>query len=808
MMRRSRRFLRLGCKLLLGTVVLAALILMAGYFALRASLPILDGDRRVAGLQAAASIARDERGTVSIHARDLPDAIRALGFVHSQERFFEMDLARRSAAGELSALLGSATLAMDKDKRRHRMRARMNAQWQATPAAGRAWITAYTEGVNTGLNALAARPWQYFVLRATPEPWREVDSLLVVSEMYFILQARGFDERFKDIMLRQKIGDRLFDWMKPSGGGWDAALDGSMIAYPAMPGAAEIDTRKTEGAALATPATNLSEADSFAEAAVGSNNWAVGGALTRHGGAILADDMHLGLGVPNIWFRTQIRIGEGAGAQRIAGVSLPGLPSIAVGSNGHIAWGYTNSYGQWFDWVALPKAATGDKPAISAHRETIAVKGGEGVDIEVRESPWGPILQSDAQNDYTLSWVLYRDGGVNLRASDMMFAQNVDQAIAIAHESGIPHQNVLIADKQGNLAWTIIGRIPASATVPRQSVRGRLTPIGALPTGWLAADRYPLIRNPADARLWTANNRQLGLATGQGGDVIGRGGDAIGDGGFDLGARAMQIRDRLRAQPTFDEQGLYAIQLDDESRFLKRWADLAQVTANARANEKTAALAAELKRWNGRADVDQTGHRIARAFRQQVMDQLWKSWLAAAVASSPASTPGGKQDGAFSFDVKFEYPVWQALSARPLHLLPKPHRDWDDFLAAQLAFVHDDLVKQHGSLAEATWGKRNIARIRHPFSRAMPFLSSILDMPASPLAGDNHMPRVAAPGFGASQRLVVAPGHEEQAIFTMPGGQSGHPLSPFYGAGHEDWLQGRPAPLLAGKTRYQLQLRP
>lgn len=791
---RLPRILRVARNLFLGMALLLMLMLAGAWLALRGSLPRLDGEQQLSGLSLPVSVTRDALGTVSITAARLPDALRTLGFAHAQERFFEMDLTRRSAAGELSALLGAATLTMDKEKRRHRLRARMNAQWQSMAAAERASLTAYTEGVNAGLRALPVRPWQYLVLRASPEPWREVDSLLVAGEMYFMLQARGFEERFSEIRLRKKVGDRLFDWLKPSGGDWDAALDGSVVSPPALPGESEIDTRKTPAVAALT---NLVDIDPVA--AVGSNNWAIGGTLTGHGGAMLADDMHLGLGVPNIWFRTQMTVGEAAAAQRVAGVSLPGLPVIVVGSNGNVAWGFTNGYGQWFDWVALPKAPAAGKPPITTYREIIAVKGGESVEIDVREAPWGPILQSDPDHDYALSWALYRDGSVNLRAGAMMFAQDVDQAIAIARESGMPHQNVLIADRRGNLAWTIMGRIPDSATAPRQSSRGQLTPAAALPTGWLAADRYPLVRNPADARLWTANNRQLGPAAGQGGDLI-------GDGGFDLGARAQQIRDRLRAQPKFDEKDLHAIQLDDESRFLQRWAALAQSTAAARTNEKTAAIALELKRWNGRADIDQTGHRIARAFRQQVMDQLWQTWIAAAGPSSAPSS--GQPDGKFNFDGRFEYPVWQALSGRPAHLLPRPHRDWEDFLAAQLAVVHDELVAQHGRLQEATWGKRNTARIKHPFSRAMPFLSPVLDMPSSPLAGDNNMPRVAAPTFGASQRLVVAPGHEEQAILSMPAGQSGHPLSPFYGAGHDDWLQGRPTPLLAGATRYTLQLTP
>jgi penicillin amidase len=159
-------------------------------------------------------------------------------------------------------------------------------------------------------------------------------------------------------------------------------------------------------------------------------------------------------------------------------------------------------------------------------------------------------------------------------------------------------------------------------------------------------------------------------------------------------------------------------------------------------------------------------------------------------------------------DARFEYAAWQAIEAEAPHLLPKGYLSWPHFLDAQLVWVHDELVKQHGSLENAKWGKRNMSRIKHPFSRAVPFLSPYLDMPSRPLAGDNHMPRVAAPGFSASQRLVVSPGKEEQGILTVAGGQSGHPLSPFYGAGHQQWLDGAPQPLLAGQTKHTLTLAP
>ena len=139
-------------------------------------------------------------------------------------------MARRSAAGELSALLGAATLSMDKEKRLHRMRTRMNTQYQAASAEVRTWIAAYTDGVNNGLNAFPIRPWQYLLLRCQPEAWREVDSLLVLAEMYFMLQNNSIDKRFSEIQLRKMLGDRAFDWLQPLGGEWDAALDGSIVA--------------------------------------------------------------------------------------------------------------------------------------------------------------------------------------------------------------------------------------------------------------------------------------------------------------------------------------------------------------------------------------------------------------------------------------------------------------------------------------------------------------------------------------------------------------------------------------------------
>ncbi len=156
-----------------------------------------------------------------------------------------------------------------------------------------------------------------------------------------------------------------------------------------------------------------------------------------------------------------------------------------------------------------------------------------------------------------------------------------------------------------------------------------------------------------------------------------------------------------------------------------------------------------------------------------------------------------------------EAAVWAMIRQQPTQLLDPNYADWHALLLDAARQVAGDLGQQPGGLAARTWGERNRSDIKHPLARALPgWLGRFIDMPDEPMPGDNNMPRVAAPGFGASERLDVSPGHEAQGILEMPGGQSDNPLSPFFGAGHEDWVQGRPTPLLPGKSEHRLTLAP
>jgi penicillin amidase len=158
---------------------------------------------------------------------------------------------------------------------------------------------------------------------------------------------------------------------------------------------------------------------------------------------------------------------------------------------------------------------------------------------------------------------------------------------------------------------------------------------------------------------------------------------------------------------------------------------------------------------------------------------------------------------------QFEGPLWSLVTEKPAHLLTDNYVSWDDLLL-QAVDTNIAYFEQNydGGLARRTWGERNTVRITHPLSRALPFLSAWLDMPAEQLPGDSKLPRAQGPAFGAAERFAVSPGDEANGYLHMPAGQSGHPLSKYYRTGHEDWVQGRPSAFLPGEPVHTLVLKP
>ena len=424
--------------------------------------------------------------------------------------------------------------------------------------------------------------------------------------------------------------------------------------------------------------------------------------------------------------------------------------------------------------------------------ETLRIKGAPDRPLEILNTIWGPVIDRDHNGRFrAYQWTAHDPEAVNLKLLDLENAGTVEEAIEVAHQAGAPPQNAMIADHTGRIAWTVAGRIPKRVGFEGRLPTSRTDP-ARLWDGYVASADVPKVVDPPAGRLWTANARVVS------GPMLA----IMGEGNYPLGARARQIRDDLFAKEKLSPADLMDIQLDNRAVFLERWQRLALETLDDDAITKDPRLREAkgfIERWGGRASVDSVGYRMVKAFRLAVSDR----------AFAPLIAPALKMDPKFRFSRVWqsEGPLWALVSTRPAHLLDPKYADWRALLADSMGAVVTALTRDGRKLSERTWGDFNAARIQHPLSRAVPSLGRFLDMKKDPLPGDDHMPRVHSPTNGASERFVVSPGHEEQGFFHMPTGQSSHPLSPYFGAGHQDWVKGEKTPFLPGPAVYTLTLQ-
>ncbi len=586
---------RRALRLLLVLLAAAAILIVAGGFYARAqvrgSLAQLDGVAQVPGLTADARIERDALGIPTIHGRSREDVARALGFVHAQERFFQMDLQRRQPAGELSALVGPRAIEVDEAIRVHRFRDVAHRAFEKTDPSYRRVLEAYAEGVNAGLGALKAPPFEYLVLRAVPEPWRPEDSMLTLLAMFNTLQGRqGLFEQTMGAM-KDALPEPLFRFIATTGSEWDTPVIGQATSRPPIPDSSIVDLRNPptetrkhrntdqlfqeclEKEVFGVPVFPCFRAD--VSEIIGSNNWAVAGSHTATGAALVANDMHLAIGVPIIWYRASLAYPDPLqpdATHRITGVTLPGLPSMVVGSNGDVAWGFTNTGGDWSDLVRLdpdPRDAsqylTPDGPkAFDVYNETIAAKGGVAKTVPIRWTIWGPVVWTDARGrEYAQRWIAHDAEALASDTTRPERARTIEELMAAIAGLGIPNQNVTMADRSGRIAWIIGGAIPK-----------RIGHDGLTPQSWsdgtrrwdgyLTAADFPRIVDPPNGRIWTANAPVVDgamLAT-------------IGEGGYADGVRARLIRDRLMTIEKATPKDMLSVQLEDRALFLERWRQL------------------------------------------------------------------------------------------------------------------------------------------------------------------------------------------------------------------------------------------
>ena len=530
---------------LLGIVVCAALAIGLAWWAMRQSLPQIEGTANAPGLGSEATIERDARGIPVIIAATRADLAYALGYAHAQDRFFQMDLSRRLAAGELSELFGERRSQTGPAHAALRLSRGGTSRDRSNPGGGARGSSRRTRAASTRASAsLKARPWEYLLLRAQPREWLPEDSVLVVHSMWWQLQYGTLRDEIDRRRLERAAAARsdagaahdLIAFVYAGHSDWDTP---NYSADSPCVQAACTDCRSRAHAVLprrscASPAQPTNRPTSPRPPAATTGQWL---ASTRvRASALIANDMHLDLGVPAVWYPARLRVtggprghhrGHAAGYARGRGrVQRPG----GLGIHQQL---------RRFRRCALGQVR---ERRLSGAPRTHRGEGRRRAEVTYRDVGEGVVLDGEEYADDEKSgdclqaaWLATRPEATNFGLLRLEGARNIDDVLALAPQVGIPGQNMVVGDTRGRIAWTLLGRVPANQGPDRL--------FG--PIEFLDGVDHPRIADPPVGRLWTANQR---VVTGPLEAVMGDDEVDVGAGGYDIGARARQIRDGL-AEP-------------------------------------------------------------------------------------------------------------------------------------------------------------------------------------------------------------------------------------------------------------------
>ncbi|MGH8508691.1 MAG: penicillin acylase family protein [Gammaproteobacteria bacterium] len=754
-------------------------------------LPPSDGEIKLTGLKHEVKVTFDPWGVPTLHAATREEAFFALGFLTAGDRLFQLDLSRRKAAGRLAEVFGAGALESDRHQRTLGTERAAATIVATLPLKQRRLLEAYAGGINAFINQNTILPFEFWITGHRPAPWAPADSILVAINMFQLLTDTERDERMLSVM-SETLPNEVTAFLTPDTDAFSAPLLGGEGSYrPIQPIPFEALAELRDKHRLTVHRRTVT-----GEAPVlGSNSWAVAASKTRTGRALVANDMHLPLSIPNTWYRAALRYGK----RFLAGLTIPGIPLLVAGSNGDVAWGFTNVNSDVLDLVRIEIDPTDPNRyrtpagwrAFEIRTEQIAVKGAANMALDVKHTIWGPVSQTLLLGQLVaVKWTALEPDAVNLDLMDIEKARSVADALRIMNRAGGPPQNVTVADRDGRIGWTIMGRIPLRAgfdgSTARSWARGKIGWVGYIPQAAI-----PRLVDPRNGFIATANNRTLGK-----GYPYSLGHNYAHD------YRAFRINEQLGASRSITEPDMLNLQLDTKSRVYNFYRALALEVLDT-ATPWEAEVRRALLRWDGRARTDSIGFAFLADLRRRLIE----------TTLSPFLQPCLDRDPEFSYRwFKVDSPLRQLLLAKRPETLPASHRypDWNAFLIDVIedTYIHYKRHFGYKPLHHLTWGEVNRTRIGHPFSARLPWLRRFLDMPADPLAGCAHCVRVVFDNHGASERFVVSPGHEEQGILHIPGGQSGHPLSIHYRDQHAHWVSGRPLPFLSREVSHTLILTP
>ncbi len=741
-------------------VLLVAFAFLAFHWLGSRGAPRREGTARVAGLSAPVEVRWDGYGVPHMIAAAELDLVTALGYLHANDRLTQMELGRRAVAGRLSEILGEATLELDREARRLRLREASERLWLSAGRESRRWLEAYSAGVNAWLEERGSDlPPTLTLLRVAPEPWSPDDSLAMVLLMGRDLsfwQGRPEEERFR--------------WLGELGFERTRELIGDPVVHrPA--GLDQLAASWLQGARRARPPMQV--------AISGSNNWALGAARAVEGAALVANDPHLGFRLPGHWYQVHLR----APGVEAGGMTIPGVPGIVIGQTADVAWALTNVMLDDQDLFLEELGPDGKSvrrgdgwTPIEVRREALPVRGGAGETLELWTSDVGPMFPADPELGLplrSLRWTGHLDADPLSAFLTLLRAGSVDEIPEGLAGYVCPAQNLVAVDRYGGLLYTVLGRLPR-----RRAGDGRLPAFAADPaSGWDGLEpreRNPLVLDPGDQLLVTANHdiRPPGYATPLTAE-------------FDLPARAERIRRLLDARPAWQRTELGGVQTDVTSLYALRLVELVEDRYEGSAARAWQAL----REWDGGMRLHGPAALFV-LFEQRLFEAVFSDELdpSAVHAINRRRWLVDLLEGRMSERWFDDVDTRERTETRRQVLQDVLARAWD---AGVERWGPDPAGWRYGDLHRLV--------LRHPLG-ALPMLGRWMNRGPFPLAGSaTTVNALGGPWegdlrtvtYGPSMRWIAQPGAGNRALAVLPAGQSGHPWDRHYDDQMELYFEGK-----------------